>query len=130
MFYDLIDVRDLCAGHRLAMESPLDHVSTHGGNRYVMHGSGGFNGGHNIRFGTELAGIIRTEFPGLVVGVPKMATSSGKPFDLTPPTTVSDSKKAKALLGVTLRPAEETIRDCVESAIELGLVTVQLAQRL
>ena len=33
--------------------------------RYVMHGSGGFNGGHNIRFGTELADTIRHFFPGI-----------------------------------------------------------------
>ena len=46
---------------------------------------------------------------------------------MPPPETISDSTKAKELLGVTLRPAEVTIRDCVESSIELGLITVQLA---
>ena len=40
---------------------------------------------------------------------------------------VNDSKKAKELLGASLRPIEETIRDCVESAIELGLITPKLA---
>jgi len=46
-----------------------------------------------------------------------------------PPTvTVNDSQKAKSLLGATLRPVEQTIRDCVESAIELGLITPQIAQ--
>ena len=33
MYYDLIDVRDLCSGHRLAMESPIDHLNSHGGPR-------------------------------------------------------------------------------------------------
>ena len=56
-----------------------------------------------------------------------MFRSDGTPFDMPPPETISDSTKAKELLGVTLRPAEVTIRDCVESSIELGLITVQLA---
>eukprot|EP01045_Picozoa_sp_COSAG04_P007778 COSAG04_NODE_415_length_14711_cov_7.685464_2_plen_119_part_00 len=111
------------------------------------------NDGHNIRFGTELRGIIQEQFPGIIVGEPKMARSGprpladdlsrraglrlhthgavfrsdGTPFDMPPPETISDSTKAKELLGVTLRPAEVTIRDCVESSIELGLITVQLA---
>ena len=33
MYYDLIDVRDLCKAHRLAMESPIDHLNSHGGPR-------------------------------------------------------------------------------------------------
>jgi hypothetical protein len=44
------------------------------------------------------------------------------------PDTIGDSKKAKSLLGVTLRPVEETLRDCVETAIALGLITPQLKQ--
>ena len=95
-----------------------------------MHGSGGYNNGHKIRFGTELADIIRRFFPGIKVGSAKMARSDGTPFDLPPPTQLYDSKKAKRLLGVTLRPAEETIRDCVESSIELGLIKVQLQGKL
>ena len=95
-----------------------------------MHGSGGYNDGHNIRFGTELADIIRHYFPGIKVGAPKMKRSDGTPFNLPPPTQISDSKKAKELLGVSLRPAEETIRDCVESSIELGLIEVQLEAKL
>ena len=99
MYYDLIDVRDLVGAHRLAMESTVDHVNSLGGPRYVMHGSGGYvrqrpprsshpvrvssadlasvfavqNDGHNIRFGTELRGIIQEQFPGILVGEPKMA---------------------------------------------------------
>ena len=130
MYYDLIDVRDLVNAHRLAIESPIDHVNSHGGPRYVMHGSGGYNHGHNIRLGTELVGVIRSHFPGILVGAPKTHTSEGKPFDLPPPSQIADSTKAKELLGVTLRPAEETIRDCVESVFELGLVAVQLAGKL
>eukprot|EP01043_Picozoa_sp_COSAG02_P083380 COSAG02_NODE_21411_length_789_cov_0.839130_2_plen_140_part_00 len=98
--------------------------------RYVMHGSGGHNDGHNIRFGTELADIIQQCFPGIKVGSPKMVKSDGTPFFLPAPTQISDSKKAKELLGVTLRPAEETIRDCVESSIDLGLITVQLQAKM
>ena len=31
------------------------------------------NDGHNIRFGTELRGIIQEQFPRILVGEPKMA---------------------------------------------------------
>ena len=41
MYYNIIDVRDLVKGHRLAAESPVDHRSTVGGSRYLMHGTGG-----------------------------------------------------------------------------------------
>jgi hypothetical protein len=33
--YNIIDVRDLVSAHRLAMESTVDHLNTHGGPRYV-----------------------------------------------------------------------------------------------
>ena len=40
--------------------------------------------------------------------------------------TLNDSKKAKSLLGVTLRCVDDTIRDVVESSIELGIITPKL----
>lgn len=95
-----------------------------------MHGSGGYNDGHDIRFGTDLRDIICANFPGIKVGEPKAANSKGVAFEMPPPSHISDSTKAKALLGVTLRPAEQTIRDCVESSIELGLIEVQLLGKL
>ena len=37
--------------------------------------------------------------------------------------------QAKELLGVTLRPVEKTVYDCIESAVELGLITPTLWRR-
>lgn len=122
-YYNIIDVRDLVKAHRLAAESPVDHKATHGGNRYVMHGTGGRSA---IRFGTELAGIVRDYFPGFVLGKPATATSSGDPITVES-NLVNDCKKAKEVLGATIRPVEDTIRAVVESSVELGIIEPQLA---
>lgn len=124
MYYNIIDVRDLVRAHRLAAESTIDHKSTHGGNRYVMHGTGGRS---NIRFGTELSDIIRELFPGIRLGKPATITSKGDPIRIPRPHLVNDCRKAKLLLGATTRPVEETIRDVVESSFELGIVEPQFA---
>lgn len=119
MYYNIIDVRDLVKAHRLAAESSVDHKSTHGGNRYVMHGSGGRS---SLRFGTEVAEIIRSMFPDIKLGKPKTITSKGDPITLPEPKIVNDCRKAKLVLGATTRPVEQTIRDVVESSFELGIV--------
>ena len=122
MYYNIIDVRDLVKAHRLAAESSVDHKTSHGSNRYVMHGSGGRSA---LRLGTELAEIISEHFPSFVIGEPATITRSGKPITVAS-NVLNDCKKAKSVLGATIRPVEDTLRDLVESAIELGIVTPQL----
>jgi len=118
MYYNIIDVRDLVKAHRLAAESSVDHKTTTGGNRYIMHGSGGRSA---LRFGTEIADIMRDNFPSFKIGEPATVTSSGKPITIES-RAFNDCKKAKSVLGATLRPIEETIRDIVETSIELGVI--------
>ena len=36
--------------------------------------------------------------------------------------TVNDCKKAKDVLGATMRPVEDTIRAVVETSVELGII--------
>ena len=118
MYYNIIDVRDLVKAHRLAAESPVDHTTTHGGPRYVMHGSGGRS---SIRFSTEVADIIRGFFPGIKTGQP-VTERNGEPMNFPTPKIANDCKKAKLVLGATIRPVEDTIRDVVETSFELGIV--------
>ena len=122
MYYNIIDVRDLAKAHRLAAESSIDHKASHGGPRYVMHGSGGRS---SLRFGTQVAHVIRTHFPRFVLGEPATVTSHGEPITIEA-RTLNDCKKAKSVLGATIRPVEETIRDVVESSIELGIIEPKL----
>eukprot|EP00747_Dinoflagellata_sp_TGD_P017387 gnl/TRDRNA2_/TRDRNA2_125794_c0_seq1.p1 gnl/TRDRNA2_/TRDRNA2_125794_c0~~gnl/TRDRNA2_/TRDRNA2_125794_c0_seq1.p1 ORF type:complete len:358 (+),score=46.79 gnl/TRDRNA2_/TRDRNA2_125794_c0_seq1:40-1074(+) len=127
MYYNIIDVRDLVTAHRLAAESTVDHRATHGGSRYLMQGCGGRNA---LRLGTEVKHIIGKFFPSFVLGTPITTSKSGKAITVQN-NVIHDCKKAKAVLGVTLRPVEETIRDCVETAVALGLIQPQLrASRL
>ena len=121
-FYNIIDVRDLAKAHRLAAESTVDHAATTGGARYILHGSGGRS---SLRFGTEVAAIIRAEFPAFALGLPATETSAGEPITLAANTT-NDCKKAKAVLGATIRPVEDTVCAVVESAVALGVITPQL----
>lgn len=122
MYYNIIDVRDLVKAHRLAAQSPVDHKATHGGNRYLMHGSGGRSA---LRFGTEVAAIIQEHFPSFALGEPATITSRGEPITVQA-NALNDCKKAKSVLGATIRPVEDTIRAVVESAIELGIISPQL----
>ena len=119
MYYNIIDVRDLVKAHRLAAESPVDHKATHGGNRYVMHGSGGRSA---LRFSTEVAAIIHEQFPSFVLGKPRIAGDGP-----AQPSTLHDCKKAKSVLGATIRPVTDTIRTVVESSVELGVITPTIA---
>ena len=123
-YYNIIDVRDLVKAHRLAAESSVDHRATTGGSRYVMHGSGGRSA---LRLGTEVRAIIHEYFPAFTLGKPKTVTASGEPVTVQS-STVNDCKKAKSVLGATIRPVEDTIRAIVETSIELGIIEPQLAE--
>ena len=122
MYYNIIDVRDLVKAHRLAAESAADHKATRGGPRYVLHGSGGRSA---LRFGTEVAAVIREHFPRFRLGEPATVTSRGEPITVQS-NALNDCKKAKAVLGATIRPVEDTIREVVETSVELGLITPQI----
>ncbi len=119
MYYNIIDVRDLVKAERLAAESEVDHRATDGGSRYILHGSGGRSA---LRFGTEVADIIREAFPSFVVGKPAAPENGGPPR----PKTVNHCRKAMSVLGATIRPVEDTIQAVVETAVELGVITPQL----
>ncbi len=122
MYYDIIDVRDLVAAHRLAAESVVDHRESAGGPRYVLHGSGGRSA---IRFGTELKAIVRDAFPRFELGTPVAVNRAGEPIPIDG-RAFNDMKKAKGLLGIEPRRVEETVRDVVETSIELGIIAPKL----
>ena len=124
MYYDIIDVRDLVKAERLAAESTVDHRSTVGGPRYVMHGTGGHSA---LRLGTEVTAIIHEYFPSFVLGEPAKVTSSGERITVES-NGVNDCKKAKSVLGATIRPVEDTIRAVIETSIELGVIAPQVAE--
>lgn len=119
MMYNFVDVRDLAKAHRLAAESSIDHQASHGGPRYILHGTGGRS---SIRFSTELREIIHEQFPSFVLGKPAQPPDG----QTVSSRSLNDCKKAKALLGVTIRPAEDTIREIVETSIALGIVKPRL----
>ncbi len=124
MYYDIIDVRDLVKAERLAAESTVDHRTTLGGPRYVMHGTGGRSA---LRLGTEVTAIIREYFPAFVLGEPALVTSSGERITVES-NGVNDCKKAKSVLGATIRPVEDTVRAVIETSIELGVIEPKLAE--
>ncbi len=114
MYYNIIDVRDLVKAERLAAESDVDHRATHGGSRYLLHGSGGRSA---LRLGTEVRQIIQDLFPAFTVGEPEVP--EGGP---APPAAFNDSRKAESVLGASFRPVEDTIRSVVETSLELGII--------
>lgn len=124
MYYNIIDVRDLVKAHRLAAESEVDHVSSLGGSRYIMHGSGGRSA---LRLGTEIAELIEDHFPSFVLGEPATVTDKGKLVKVES-RHVNDSKKARSVLGATFRSSGETVRDLIESFLELGVMTPRLKE--
>lgn len=119
MYYNIIDVRDLVKAERLAAESLVDHKATNGGSRYILHGSGGRSA---LRFGTEVADIIRDAFPSFVVGEAAVPEGGGP----SPPAAINHCEKAKSVLGATIRPVEDTIQAVVETSVELGVITPRL----
>ena len=60
-----------------------------------------------------------------MLGEPATVTSRGEPITIEA-RALNDCKKAKSVLGATIRPVEETIRDVVESSIELGIIEPKL----
>ena len=118
MSYNIIDVRDLVKAHRLAAESDADHKNSHGGPRYVLHGSGGRS---SLKLSTEVCGVIEEYFPSFTLGSPVTTRANGDPIDVRA-TMLNDCKKAKSLLGATIRPVEDTIRAVVETSVELGII--------
>ena len=69
--------------------------------------------------------MIRDHFPSFKLGEPVTVTRSGETITIES-NVLNDCKKAKEILGATIRPVEDTIRDVVESSIELGIITPQL----
>ncbi len=124
MYYDIIDVRDLVKAERLAAESTVDHRATVGGPRYVMHGTGGHSA---LRLGTEVTAMIHEYFPSFVLGEPATVTSGGERITVEA-NGVNDCKKAKSVLGATIRPVEDTVRAVIETSIELGVIEPQVAE--
>ncbi len=119
MYYNIIDVRDLVGAERLAAESSVDHRATHGGARYLLHGSGGRSA---LRLGAEVRAVIQELFPSFEVGAPEpppggIASRSA---------AINHSRKAEAVLGVATRAVEDTIRDVIETSIELGIIEPKL----
>jgi nucleoside-diphosphate-sugar epimerase len=121
MAFNIIDVRDLIRVQRLAAESDIDHKNTHGGPRYLMQGCGGKS---SLQVSTDIVNIIQEAFPGFVLGGPK-TERDGKAVEV-PMDAIYDCKKAKQVLGATLRPVEDTIREVIETSIDLGVITPQL----
>ena len=74
-----------------------------------------------MQLSTELREIIRADFPTFNLGSPVTQRSNGDPIVVTA-NTVNDCKKAKSVLGATIRPVEDTIRSVVETSIELGII--------
>ena len=87
-----------------------------------MHGSGGRSA---LRLGTQVKDIISELFPSFELGVPVTVTSKGESIKIES-RMLNDSKKAASVLGATFRPVEETIRDLIETSIELGIIEPQL----
>ena len=52
-------------------------------------------------------------------------TSKGEPIKIES-RMLNDSKKAASVLGATFRPVEDTVRDLIETSIELGVIEPQL----
>ncbi|MBH0780790.1 SDR family oxidoreductase [Nocardia bovistercoris] len=125
-----VDVRDLAAAHRLAMETPGA-----AGNRYICAGAPVWMG--------EMADILAAEYnprgfrvttrvlPDWLVRAVALAD---KGIRLVVPTlgraeTVS-ADKARRELGWTMRPVRESILDTAESLIENGVVPAPRGARV
>jgi len=118
----IVDVRDLAAGHRLAMETP-----SAAGNRYIMAG--------DEIWMPDLAGILAAEFNGRGFRVPTGTLPSWVlrlmarfdrslrlvPYFVDRRERVS-AAKAQRELGWTMRPVRETIVDTAASLIEKEIV--------
>jgi nucleoside-diphosphate-sugar epimerase len=120
--FSLVDVRDVAAAHRLAMESPVA-----AGNRYVVAG--------DFMWMRDIAAVLAEEFNprGYRVPTGTMPTSLLRMVGLFDPSVrqaldfvgrmeLVTADKARSELGWTMRPIRDSIVDTANSLIELGLV--------
>jgi nucleoside-diphosphate-sugar epimerase len=119
--FAVVDVRDVAAAHRLAMESPIA-----AGNRYIV-------AGEHVWM-REMAAMLAEEFNprGYRVPTGEMPTWALRllaPFDKTIRLALGfvgrrelvSADKARRELGWTMRPVRDTVVDTANSLIELGL---------
>jgi dihydroflavonol-4-reductase len=119
----IVDVRDLAAGHRLALES-----SSAAGNRYILAGE--------ELWMPDVARVLATEFNARGFRVPTATMPNwvvrlAARFDRSLRVALYllsrrerySAAKAQRELGWTMRPARETIVDTATSLIEYGIVT-------
>ena len=78
-----------------------------------------------MRLGIQISDVISDLFPSFESGAPATLTSKGEPIKIES-RMLNDSKKASSVLGATFRPVEDTIRDLIETSIELGVIEPQL----
>jgi dihydroflavonol-4-reductase len=121
MGFSVVDVRDVAAAHRLALEVPAA-----AGNRYIVAGE--------HMWLREIAAVLAAEFnpkgyrvptgslPTWMLHVLARFDSSLRPvLSLVGPREDVSADKARRELGWTSRPARESILDTAHSLIELGL---------
>ncbi|RPA96466.1 NAD(P)-binding protein [Choiromyces venosus 120613-1] len=102
--YLWVDVRDLALSHILALEKPEA-----GGKRFFIT-EGYFSN-------QKIIDVIRKNFPQFVAGLPeKDEPNGGYPKELYK----ADNSRSKEVLGLTYRGLEESVKDLVESLVELG----------
>ncbi len=113
MLWNLVDVRDVAAGHRLALESGL----AGNGSRYILsaHDRDG------EMFTWQLQARLRALFPE-VDEIGGEAMVDGRPAEPTYDSPRAYCLLAMAELGLRPRPVDETLRDTVESYRRLGLL--------
>jgi nucleoside-diphosphate-sugar epimerase len=116
-----VDVRDVAAGHRLALETPAA-----AGNRYILAGE--------HMWMQDIAAVLAEEFnpQGYRVPTGALPTWFGRMMARFDPSVrqavdhigrveLVSSEKARRDLGWTTRPARESILDTARSLVELGL---------
>ncbi len=100
-FFAFVDVRDVAEAHRLAYEAPKAN-----GQRYFVTG-----GNYTYQ---QIVDIIRREFPEVRDRTPEGQT--GAPM---PDVYKVSNEKAKKELGMAFRSLEETVKDTIQSLIQL-----------
>lgn len=128
--WNIIDVRDLVAAHRLAAESDVDHNATVGGARYQLCTTDG-------QMFVTTSARVRQTVPGLTERIQKLFPTFANLRGLQDPsgwgrrgwspasakwTNRGDAAKARSVLGVTTRSVNETLFDTISSLVELELI--------
>ena len=111
--FGIVDVRDVADAHLRAMAVPEA-----AGRRFLAVGDGG-----TISF-LELAGLLRELLGPLAARVPTKEAPGEEPAR-----PVIHNDRAREVLGWRPRPVEATVMDTVDSLHELGLVTLDGAER-